>query len=656
MALTQVVIQTTTGVASGNVDFTSPGFGLPEAAIVIVGQVAGAAGNIALSYGFTDGTNQRVSAVSHGQGAALGRRFQSRSNIYQLSGETEGGSFDSFVADGIRLNFPIAPSGDRPMTIILFKGGQFSVGDRLITSGVESVALGFQPNLVFTSCVGMNTLDSVQTHGIFSLGVIHEDAGTVSQYTAAYRSNGTSRSIAGAVGAWATCQIFSGTTPTWSATMENFSATGFDFNTSGSAGDLVHYLAIDSLGAGVNVEQVSSSPTISSVANTTPGFTPDFLMMFSTGNFSLGAVSDGDFRALYGVSANSSSISLAADVSAAPELSETYNSTMVTDLNLMNGGGTSDFVKSTLTSFDATGYTLNYTAVTGTPRLLIGVTIEAPAVGTVIEVPTGVVDIAALAPTLQLPIIVNPPSGLIALAGLAPTIVTPISITVSSGVVSIAGLAPIINLPVNIAGEVGVINLAGLAPSISSEINIDVGLGVVNIIGLAPQISLPVDIAGEVGVINIAGLAPSITSEITITVPAGAVSIGGAPPLIGLPLSITIPNGLVQLTGLAPSISSEINIDIGVGVVGIAGLPPSVELGVGIDVPPGSVVINGLAPSLSLPISITTPSGLITLTGLTPTIDSLGGIITPSERVIIQVDIDRVIFVVNIDQIIIINN
>jgi len=583
MALTQAVIQTTTGVSSGNVDFTSAGFGLPEAAIVIVGHIAGAPGNISLSYGFTDGVNQRLSAVSHGEGGSLGERCHSISRIYQLCGAAEHATFDSFVTDGIRLNFPVAPGASRPVTIILFKGGQFSVGHRVITSGVESVALGFQPNLVFTSCVGMNaSFDIATSNGIFALGAIHEDAGTVTQYTAAYVSNGSSRSIAGAVGAWATCQIFSGSTPTWSSTMENFSATGFDFNTSGTAGDAVHYLAIDSLGAGVSIEQVGSAA--GSVVNTAPGFTPDFLMMLSTGNFAIGSVSTGDLRALYGVSANSpsvsSSISLAADVSAAPELSETYSSSMVSDLNLMNGGGTSDFVKSTLTSFDATGYTLNYTVAPATPRLLIAVAIEEPAATTAIEVPVGNVPISAFPPIIELPSIIIPPNGLIAILGFAPAVGSPITIIPAAGFIGISGLAPTIGSSVTIIPDTGLINLVGFAPTLDSPIIVVPPVGVIEISGAAPTLSTPVTINLVTGDIGIQGEAPAVLTPSTIIIGTGEVIITGIAPILTAGQIITPPSGQVIIAGVVPSILSSVTISPGVGVIDIDGFAPTVISGI----------------------------------------------------------------------------
>jgi len=615
MALTQAVIQSTIGTASGNVDFTSTGFGSAVAAIILVGEVGGAAGNMAISYGFTDGTNHRCSAMSHGEGSPVTRgvRYHSRTQVYHYAGSNESASFVSFITDGIRLNFPNTPSSDKPITIILFKGADVLVGDRLLTTGVDPVTgIGFRPNLLFTSTIGLGaTLDSNQNAGILGLGIVHDDAGTVTQYTQVLQSDANANQLASVLGAWASAQLFS--TVTWSTVAQNFGADGWDFNTTGTSNDLVHYLAINTQGVGVNIEQIDSPIVTGSFANTGQGFTPDFLMVLASTSTTVGAVKSGDFGSVYSVSFDGNAQSVSADESTAAELSEAFQSSRAVDMRLTDSAGSFDpQVQASLTSYDALGYTLNWTTVTGNVRRFATLTLEAPAPSTIIDVPSGLVNLAGIIPSIALPVTIIPASGLINLAGLTPAVATPISIMVSAGIVNISGLTPVINLPA--------------------------------------------DIAGQVGVINITGLAPEVTSEITITAPVGAVSIGGLAPLIGTPLSISIPFGLVQLIGVAPSVVSGINIDIGLGSIGLLGLPPNIGLGIGINVPPGSVVINGLTPSLSIPINIVVPAGLIVLAGLTPTVNSLSGIITPPERVIIQRDIDRVIIVVNIDRIIIINN
>ena len=139
--------------STGTQDFTVAGFGTPKGAIFLVsyGTANGTAVNHAmLSVGFTDGTRQRAIGIRVENavvgGSDTGNIESSTACILTAlnSADTTDGvaTFDSWITDGVRVNWTDAPPSAYLVTCILFGGSGVSnvYVDDFTTPGVVDTA------------------------------------------------------------------------------------------------------------------------------------------------------------------------------------------------------------------------------------------------------------------------------------------------------------------------------------------------------------------------------------------------------------------------------------------------------------------------------------------------------------------------------------
>lgn len=120
--------------STGTVDYTESGFGTPVAAIILGSAVEtlDSKGTTAAtsSIGFTDGTNEKSSSFASKNGESTSRCRRSSANAFYIRNDKNYASsidavaeFDSWITDGIRLDWTTADSGFQPEITVILIGG-----------------------------------------------------------------------------------------------------------------------------------------------------------------------------------------------------------------------------------------------------------------------------------------------------------------------------------------------------------------------------------------------------------------------------------------------------------------------------------------------------------------------------------------------------
>jgi len=293
--------------------------------------------------------------------------------------------FSSWIANGIRINWTDEPSAAYLLTVILFAGTDLSAaaGDLYLGNTEDQVnnitAPGFTPDVVFTAA-GWNS-----AHERTGLGAVHFDgASTIVQRSLAFASasnQGTStvglqlRNDSGIFACDANGAL------NWYGVFSDFDADGFSVTIRNDGGDnqKLHYLALN-FNSAVDA-WVGTHTTPTSTGNdseTGPGFTPQFVYVIP----SLGEAIDtayGDNRAgTFGVSAFDADDEYTTVVSSEDGAGTSNTQSLSDDRAIVvpDDDGTLD-IEATFVSFDANGWTVNYSNAPGTAKLFPALAIEA---------------------------------------------------------------------------------------------------------------------------------------------------------------------------------------------------------------------------------------------------------------------------------------
>ena len=395
----------------GTQDFTKAGFGTPKAALFIVsnGEVDGTeANNARFSFGAADGVAQWVVLGQSNHGVTTSntdRRGMTDKCLALIDGAGNvalEAAWDAWVTDGVRID--VTTAGDAVIvTVILFNGTDLSadVGTFLQhateNSATDVTGPGFEPDLVFVSTPRRLMNDTNQTSPGLSVGVCANDGGADPQNQGAWNyfdADGVGTTLCAAFLSSNRVLTHHSTDTLFGTTeLTDFDANGFSGTTRDAAGDanLEHgYLALAFGGAVKHDVFAMDTPTSTGdQAYTDPGWTPQFVMLLKS------HVATVDTLETTGPSAYTTGIGVmtAADESAVFTASEDAQGTSDTEsgtdskavwLPPDEGGLTNDFIgtgPSGLGSFDALGFTINFSAVdTGTVRKWIGLAIEKEAV------------------------------------------------------------------------------------------------------------------------------------------------------------------------------------------------------------------------------------------------------------------------------------
>jgi hypothetical protein len=410
MGVTVAVTRAACATSTGNQDFTTADLGglTPVAAqfIVTAGVTDGtAADHAVLSYGAATGTSNRWAlgqSDEHNQATTdTSRALQSDECVFILNpGDTTAdgeADFVSFITNGVRINWANAPASAHLMTVVLYAGTDVSAHANYFTvattvDGTTDVTdPGFEPDLVLTAYTQDN-MDAANAHGYATLGMVHNDraSGVTQRSVGCWFVNnlGTSAPDGHSSALYGSMSLTGTGTVRRGFEFGSFDSSGFTCTTrlNTVSADEIGYLALR-LGSGPAVDSwVGTHTTPTSTGNdaeTGPGFTPQFVLMLGS---MMEAIATGyntsPLAGSWGIFAFDADDEYANSVSCEDGVGTT-NTQSISDntaILLPDDDGAAGLVAS-FVSFDASGWTLNYSAVEANAKIFFALAIEEEAVG-----------------------------------------------------------------------------------------------------------------------------------------------------------------------------------------------------------------------------------------------------------------------------------
>lgn len=626
MSLKIAVTRAAANTDTGNQDFTTADLGglTPKAAYFIITTAitdGALADHACFGIGACDGTNQwAINMTSeHGQANSdTDRRLETNEciSIGNPGAKTVDGeaSFVGFIANGVRINWDNAPAAAYLVTVILFAGTDLSVhcntealGDS-VNNVVDVTNPGMQPDIVLAACVNSQSAGSSGSDSYFSVGVV-KGGGNQRSHTIQSKNNAanmqTTADISTAYGVVITTQ--SSGALDWGGEFSDFDADGFTVTTrnNGANGTTLCYLALKFDGFSTYVGTYDTPTSIGDDAIATPSFTPQFLMFGMTHLEAVDTVDGSDLSGTFGLSVidADNAYSNAVQDDDGNVTSDTSSLSDDQAVNFPDDIATAS-ITGTFVSFDANGWTLNFSAVEGNAKKWWAFAVEEEAEeedGVSITVPAAALEITGYAPTV--------------------TTTAHVSIEIPAGVLEIEGYAPVVTVSDHQSVEVpvGALELTGYAPTVTTtaHVSIEVPVGSLEVTGYAPTVTVTEHVFIEIpaGALEVEGYAPTVTATgaVNIEIPAGTLEIEGYAPTVTVTehISIEVPVGTFELTGYAPTVTTtaHVSIEIPAGALEVEGYAPTVTIGGGVS------------------ISITVPVGALELTGYAPIVISSDGYI-----------------------------
>lgn len=375
VATVRQVLPTTTGT----LDFTASGYGTCIGAIFNVsGALAGdgTPTNAAqMSIGATDGTNQRCVSCRSTNGSVLTStaRYKDTSHCFMLmvSGGAVNGSaaFSSFITDGVRVNIDDAFGNAFycEATLLFDEGGDdFYVGTGDTSSGNQTItSVGFQATYLQGFTTMQSSTGTGQTGAKFSMGFALPDGtqNAISFYEGHSLADGAPS--ARADGSYFLRDIQDASV-NGAVQIGSFTSTGFTATQINGSGFEFYYVAVKCSNA-VTLDLELSRSTTGSRSHTGPGGLPTFVCGWNSkidaldSNFENGRAGAIGFWMSSGTGAQFNNAFAIEDASAVTDCQSTSNN--VFPYLPDHDGGTATAIIGSITSFDATGITINYTTV-----------------------------------------------------------------------------------------------------------------------------------------------------------------------------------------------------------------------------------------------------------------------------------------------------
>ena len=404
MAVTTAIARAASNTANGNQDITDASFGggTPKACIVIWNEcitTGTAIDGQRYSYGVATGASNQACTSGNGEhnDAASGDyRGQSEfdrvinGNAFGGSGAYCEGAFVSFITNGIRINWVLAPTIASLMTVILLGGDDLQAHVDNYDMGVDTTvnditAPGFQPQLIFS----MGQEGDGAGNQRVSVGVIWDEpsVGIKQHCESQFSDNGgnptdISSTIFGSSGL-----VFKfRTTATVDSELvySDFDSQGFTTTTGGAgSGTSNIYLALDFGSNNKLFFDTYVTPVSTGDDTQTVGFKPQLAMILILEEITaFDAQSRGGTRGWSVFNETDEFCETTSDedgVDATIGGTNTQSLSSARALEIPSGDGTLD-IEADFVSFGATGYTLNYTNIPATQRAYLQVAIEANAI------------------------------------------------------------------------------------------------------------------------------------------------------------------------------------------------------------------------------------------------------------------------------------
>jgi uncharacterized membrane protein YcgQ (UPF0703/DUF1980 family) len=368
--------------STGLVDITIAGFGTPIAAIFDYG--LGLADDtqqttLRASIGFTDGTNQAVSAIGTRNNSATSstsREHLSGAVVLEINdsgGLVARANFDSFIADGVRINVTNS-SANRFCMVTLIGGDATSakvdftpqLGTSAGTTNINTI--GFEPDLVLTSCIGVTSSTGSGSQTILSEGLAVNDGADFNAMLGVYAQDNINPSNTGQYisNTYAAGQYFADVLA-WGGTVNNYSGSGFDVVTNASAGnDVFAYLAVKFNNTFIKAAIEDSPTTTGSKSFGATPSTPNYLRILGSSASSIGTVTSGlNYTVFNADTTEQASFTYSARDNITP--TSTGSLSKSSSFKQLDQSGSTQF-DSSFTGFTSTGADFNFTTVVGTAR------------------------------------------------------------------------------------------------------------------------------------------------------------------------------------------------------------------------------------------------------------------------------------------------
>lgn len=390
--VTRVACNTSTGTQ----DITISGFGTPKAALFILskGSSDGTAADDAwLSMGATDGTRQWTNAAHSQHNVAdtdTGIRYmtdQCVSTVTTSNGAVDSeAAFDSWITDGVRINWGNAPSAGHLLTVVLFNGADLNARADAFDLGTSTSpqtysSMGFEANALIFCGGAQATADSGTGTMYFQVGLVRNDgAGGVTQVHQTVTDR-DARTDAVPVQRMMTDRFCSAISVAngsvfAEATISDFTSSGFNWTNSSAFGTVILFLALDLGGLDCAVGQYDP-PTSATTSTISASFTPQFTLLGMNGCQAVDTAEQDSDAGPFGISVIDASAqystSIAIEDAAATMNTESLADNTAVRLQTHTGGA---FYEAALSSFSSGGVNLSYSAADGTTRKWIYLAIE----------------------------------------------------------------------------------------------------------------------------------------------------------------------------------------------------------------------------------------------------------------------------------------
>lgn len=407
-AVVRAALNTSTGVQS----FTSSGFGTPKAAIFIVSRATAddtLAADAIIGFGFTDGTNQ-MTAGMFAEDVTIptetARHFDLAlcigcNEVGGFGSETFDAAFSQWVTDGVEINITdTANNGALLLTVILINGSDVTAKMTSIETSVgnspyDHTDVGFEPQVVFGLSNGTNGNNQ---GGVVSFGVAVNNGVSVEQGCIAIGA--TDNQTPSAVDTICynnrfLAEINNVGTINWDSILSDFDASGFTVTQSAQlSSDHLQFLSLAIANSpDLKVMEFDTPTSTGSDSVTGVGFQPEFMLSLLTActvSNTLRTSDEDGFGVAVFDGTNVISNVVSSDDNANPAVAKSISS----DQFRMLHNGSSDLFVASFTSFDADGFTVNYSTApaTATKNILFAISGSSDVTAPDLSLPTAVVN------------------------------------------------------------------------------------------------------------------------------------------------------------------------------------------------------------------------------------------------------------------------
>ena len=387
--------------STGTFDITIAGFGTPTAAIF---ELSVDASDNTLrtiyrnSYGFTDGTNQSVHAISSDDNATPSRTARAQRSdavLLEISGsqvEQARANFDSWITDGVRINVTDI-SGARICKVTLFTDVDAKVGfSPALTTGSTTINVGLAADLVYTSSVGLASGAALTSNVMLTTGITHNGASVVntSQMVADVDNVNPTESNRNDSALYSIGAISAGAI-SWQGSIGTFTSTGFDVTVdSGNAGSQVFsYLALDfPVGTDIDLKIIDTPTSTGTITLGSTSFTPTFCSINTSVMTAIDAgINTNLIRTGFSACASGQhSMGIFSVTNQAPSVTGGLSSSGKLTVVFNNAL----FMQANFVGFTSSGVSLNFTTVNGSVRKAAALFIGDASSGSVTIIPTSI--------------------------------------------------------------------------------------------------------------------------------------------------------------------------------------------------------------------------------------------------------------------------